>query len=433
MADAWLAPAGFGVLFALILIRVPIGIAMAIVGFGGYAMVVGVGPALSVLSSAPLRTASDTALTLLPLFILMGVAAYRSGVSDNLFAAGRMTFGHYRGGLALSTIAASAGFAAICGSSAAGAATMTRIALPPMRLAGYAEGPAAATLAVGGTLGILIPPSVALAVLGVLTEQDIGRLFVAGVVPGAMAVAMHMLVVHIIARRHPDQLPRSDRARWRERIIAYAQVWPVVLIFLFVLGGMYLGFFTPSEAAAMGAIFTMTLGFLRGQLPMAAQWKALKETCRTSAAIFVILIGAVVFGYFLAITGAPHAIANWIAGLPFSPTVTLIIILFLYLLLGCVLDSLAMIVLTVPIIFPVTQQLGYDPIWVCILIVITIELGLITPPIGLNVFVIKSMEPELRLGNVFAALLPFIAMDILRLALLVAFPVLVLWLPNSMV
>lgn len=432
MGDEWLAPAGFAALFLLIILEVPIGIAMAIIGVGGYAITVGLGPAMSVLSSAPLRTASDSALTLLPLFVLMGVAAYRSGVSDHLFHAGRKTFGHYRGGLALSTIAASAGFAAICGSSAAGAATMTRIALPPMRDAGYHDGPAAATIAVGGTLGILIPPSVALAVLGVLTEQDIGRLFMAGVVPGLMAVLMHMLVVHLVARRHPDRLPRSDRSTWTARWQAYSQVWPVVLIFLFVLGGMYLGLFTPSEAAAMGALFTMGLGWLRGQLSWRAQWAALIETCRTAAAIFVILIGAVIFGYFLAITGAPYAIVNWIAELPFSPTVTLIIILFLYLLLGCVLDSLAMIVLTVPIIFPVTQQLGYDPIWVCILIVITIELGLITPPIGLNVFVIKSMEPSLHLSQVFASVAPYIAMDIARLALLVAFPWLVLWLPNTM-
>lgn len=432
MAIEWLAPIGFALLFGLIFIQVPIGIAMAIVGMAGYALSVGLDPSFALLASAPLRTASDPGLTLLPLFILMGVAAYRSGISDHLFEAGRRSFGHFRGGLGLSTIAASAGFAAICGSSAAGAATMTRIALPPMRGAGYAEGPAAATIAVGGTLGILIPPSVALAILGVLTEQDIGKLFIAGVIPGIMAALMHMAVVHIIARRHPHLMPRAARSDWPERLSAYGQVWPVVLIFLFVLGGMYLGFFTPSEAAAMGALFTIAVGVLRGQLPAHQIWGALTETCRTSAAIFVILIGAVIFGYFLAITGAPYAIATWISDLPFNPTVTLIIILLIYLVLGCVLDSLAMIVLTVPIIFPVTQELGYDPIWVCILIVITIELGLVTPPIGLNVFVIKSMEPKLPLGRVFLSILPFIAMDLLRLGLLVAFPSLILWLPGTM-
>lgn len=432
MANEWLAPAGFAALFFLILAQVPIGIAMMIVGFAGYALAIGLDPALSVLGSAPLRTASDPALMLLPLFIMMGVAAFRSGVSDRLFEAGRKTFGHHRGGLALSTIAASAGFAAICGSSAAGAATMTRIALPPMRGAGYAEGPAAATIAVGGTLGILIPPSVALAVFGILTEQDISRLFVAGIVPGVMAVLMHMAVIHIIARRHPEVMPRGDRYSWRERTKSYALVWPVVLIFVFVLGGMYIGFFTPSEAAAMGAIFTVLLGLLRRHLPPREIWGALVETCRTSAAIFVILIGAVIFGYFLAITGAPFAIASWIGELPLPPLAILAIILLLYLVLGCVLDSLAMIVLTVPIIFPITQHLGFDPIWFGVLTVITIELGLITPPIGLNVFVIKSMETNLKLSRVFKALLPFIAMDVARLVLLVAFPILVLWLPNSM-
>lgn len=432
MANEWLAPLGFAALFLLVLLQVPIGIAMAIVGIGGYAIAVGVEPALSVLASAPLRTASDAALALLPLFVLMGVAAFRSGISTRLFEAGRNTFGHYRGGLALSTIAASAGFAAICGSSAAGAATMTRIALPPMRAAGYSDGPAAATIAVGGTLGILIPPSVALAVFGVLTEQDIGKLFIAGVIPGLLAVVMHMIVIQIIARRHPEQLPRTSRVGWGPRLRSYAQVWPVMLIFLFVLGGMYEGFFTPSEAAAMGAIFTVLLGLVRGQLSPTQIWHALTETCRTSAAIFMILIGAVIFGYFLAITGAPYAIASWISGLSIGPLGTLILILAVYLVLGCFLDSLAMIVLTVPILFPVTQQMGFDPIWFGVLTVITIELGLITPPIGLNVFVIKSMERSLPLGKVFAALLPFIAMDIARLALLVAFPALILWLPNSM-
>lgn len=432
MANEWLAPAGFAALFILILMQVPIGVAMAIVGVVGYALIVGLDPAISVLSSAPLRTASDTALTLLPLFILMGVAAYRSGVSDRLFDAGRKTFGHYRGGLALSTIAASAGFAAICGSSAAGAATMTRIALPPMREAGYAEGPAAATIAVGGTLGILIPPSVALAVFGVLTEQDIGKLFIAGIIPGLMAVLMHMAVIQFIAYRQPDLMPRAVRTGWHDRVKSYVQIWPVAMIFMFVLGGMYLGFFTPSEAAAMGALFTVLLGIIRGHLSPKELWAALTESCRTSAAIFMILIGAVIFGYFLAITGAPYAIATWISGLPLGPTAILAIILMLYLILGCFLDSLAMIVLTVPILFPITQQMGYDPIWFGILTVITIELGLITPPIGLNVFVIKSIERELKLGQVFVAILPFIAMDILRLVILAAFPALVLWLPNLM-
>ncbi len=225
---------------------------------------------------------------------------------------------------------------------------MTRIALPPMRGAGYAEGPAAATIAVGGTLGILIPPSVALAVYGILTEQDISRLFVAGIIPGAMAVVMHMAIIHFIARRNPDLMPRSERYSWRERAKAYVLVWPVALIFIFVLGGMYFGLFTPSEAAAMGAIFTVLLGLFRRHLRPGEIWGALVETCQTSAAIFVILIGAVVFGYFLAITGAPYEIASWIGGLPLPPLAILAVILALYLVLGCVLDSLAMIVLTVP-------------------------------------------------------------------------------------
>lgn len=432
MENELLAPLGFVALFALMVLQVPIGIAMIVAGFGGYALVVGFSPALAVVASAPLRTASDPALALLPLFILMGVVAFSSGISARLFDAGLKTFGHRRGGLALSTIAASAGFAAICGSSAAGAATMTKIALTPMREAGYEDGTAAATIAVGGTLGILIPPSVALAVFGILTEQDIGKLFVAGLVPGLMAVVLHMVVISIMARVSPDRLPVGEHFGWNARFKAYAQVWPVVLIFLFVLGGMYAGFFTPTEAAAMGAAFTVLIGVVRRQLSARQIWSALLETCRTSAAIFVILIGAIIFGYFLAITGAPNAIAQWTASLSLPPLAILAVILLIYLVLGCFLDSLGMIVLTVPVIFPVILNLGFDPIWFGVLVVIAVELGLITPPIGLNIFVIKGMDPTLSLPRVYRGVLPFIAMDIVRLVVLVLFPWLVLVLPNTM-
>lgn len=432
MPNELLAPVGFLALFVLMLAQIPIGIAMAIVGFTGYAAVVGLGPALSVLASAPIRTASDPALALLPLFVLMGVLAFRSGISGRLFDSGLKTFGHWRGGLALSTIAASAGFAAICGSSAASAATMTKIALPPMKDSGYDQGIAAATIAVGGTLGILIPPSVALAVFGILTEQDIARLFLAGVVPGILAVAMHMAVILLVSRFRPDSLPRGARYSWHDRFAAYSKVWPVVLIFLLVLGGMYYGYFTPTEAAAMGAIFTLAIGILRGHLPASEIFASLVETCRTSASIFVILIGAVIFGYFLAVTGATHAIAAWIGGLDLPPLVILALILFGYVILGCFLDSLAMIVLTVPVVFPIIQNLGFDPIWFGVLVVITIELGLITPPVGLNVFVIKSIDPSLRLGSIYRGVIPFVAMDVVRLMLLTAVPWLILALPNSM-
>lgn len=432
MPNELLAPVGFLALFVLMLAQIPIGIAMAIVGFTGYAAVVGLGPAMSVLASAPIRTASDPALALLPLFVLMGVVAFRSGISGRLFDSGLKTFGHWRGGLALSTIAASAGFAAICGSSAASAATMTKIALPPMKDSGYDQGIAAATIAVGGTLGILIPPSVALAVFGILTEQDIARLFLAGVVPGILAVVMHMTVILLVSRIWPDSLPRGARFSWRDRFAAYSKVWPVVLIFLLVLGGMYYGYFTPTEAAAMGAIFTLAIGVLRGHMPVSEIFASLVETCRTSASIFLILIGAVIFGYFLAVTGATHAIAGWIGGLDLPPLVILALILFGYVILGCFLDSLAMIVLTVPLVFPIIQNLGFDPIWFGVLVVITIELGLITPPVGLNVFVIKSIDPSLRLGSIYRGVIPFVAMDVVRLALLTAVPWLILALPNSM-
>jgi len=422
----------FALLFILVLARIPIGVSMAVSGAVGYMSVVGLKPALSVLASTPIRTAVDPALGLIPLFILMGTAATASGLSADLYRAGRYWVGHFKGGLAIATIAASAGFAALCGSSVAGAATMSKIALPPMRSFGYDSGLAAGTVAAGGTLGILIPPSVALALYGILTEQDIRLLFIAGILPGVLAVAMHMITIAVIARLYPGQLPAAERVGWGDRFASLVPLMPVAAIFVSVIGGMYGGLFTPTEAAAIGAVLTIAAGFARRSLGMAQLFDALIEAARLTASVFLILIGALIFGYFLAITRVPQDIAAYVGLLGLGVHGTLIVLLIGYLLLGCILDSLAMIVLTIPIVFPMVVSLGIDPIWFGVLVVVAIEVGLISPPIGMNVFVISNVEKDIPITRIFRGVLPFVAADIARLALMLAFPALVLFLPRLM-
>jgi tripartite ATP-independent transporter DctM subunit len=420
---------GFIALFAMIMIRVPIGIAMGLVGVGGFAAITGLTPALNLLKTSPVRTVTDYNLSLIPMFILMGVLATHSGMSRELFRAGHAWLGRFRGGLALATIGACAGFAAICGSSVATAATMSRIALPEMRRFGYRDDVATGVVAAGGTLGILIPPSVVLAVYAFITEQDVGKLFVAGIVPGLLAVVMYMLTVQLAYGR---SLPAGEPVSWRERFAALRGVWAVLLLFLAIIGGIYAGIVTPTEAAAAGAFLTALIGVLRRRLNLQTLMLSLIEALRTSVAIFTILIGALLFGYFLAITQTPQKITGFLIALELGNYGTLVIILAFFVLLGCILDAMAMIILLVPIVFPVIQTLGFDPIWFGIIIVMTVELGLITPPVGMNVFVINSIAPDTSLIGIFRGVLPFVLTDLLRLALLILFPAIVLFLPQTM-
>jgi tripartite ATP-independent transporter DctM subunit len=420
---------GFIALFAMIMIRVPIGIAMGLVGVGGFAAITGLTPALNLLKTSPVRTVTDYNLSLIPMFILMGVLATYSGMSRELFRAGHAWLGRFRGGLALATIGACAGFAAICGSSVATAATMSRNALPEMRRFGYRDDVATGVVAAGGTLGILIPPSVVLAVYAFITEQDVGKLFVAGIVPGLLAVVMYMLTVQLAYGR---SLPAGEPVNWRERFAALRGVWAVLLLFLAIIGGIYAGIVTPTEAAAAGAFLTALIGVLRPRLNLQTLMLSLIEALRTSVAIFTILIGALLFGYFLAITQTPQKITGFLIALELGNYGTLVIILAFFVLLGCILDAMAMIILLVPIVFPVIQTLGFDPIWFGIIIVMTVELGLITPPVGMNVFVINSIAPDTSLIGIFRGVLPFVLTDLLRLALLILFPAIVLFLPQTM-
>jgi C4-dicarboxylate transporter DctM subunit len=423
------AVVGFAALFALMVLGVPVGVAMGLVGVGGFAAVVGIWPALNLLAQSPIRTVTDYNLGLIPFFILMGVFATNSGMSRELFRAGHAWFGGFRGGLALSTISACAGVAAICGSSVATAATMTKVALPEMKRFGYRDDIATGVIAAGGTLGILIPPSVVLAVYAYITEQDIGRLFIAGVVPGLLAVAMYMLTVRIAYRR---SLPAGGRFNLPEAVRSLAGIWAVLLLFILIIGSIYMGVVTPTEAAALGAVATALIGMIRRRLSASAIMDSLVEALRTSVAIYTVLIGAILFGYFLAVTQTPQKIAAWMTALDLGAHGTLTLILALFLFMGCILDAMAMVILLVPIVYPVVMQLGFDPIWFGVIIVMTVELGLITPPVGMNVYVINGIARDISLPTIFKGVAPFIVTDVLRLALLVAFPIIVVWLPQTM-
>ena len=420
---------GFVALFALLLVRVPIGVALGLVGLGGFAMIRGIGPALNLLASAPVRTVTDFNLTLVPFFILMGILATNSGMSREMFRAANSWFGQFRGGLALSTVAACGGFSAICGSSVATAATMTKVALPEMRRHGYREDVATGVIAAGGTLGSMIPPSVILVIYAYITENDVGQLFIAGVIPGLLAVLLYMGTILTMHRRG---LPAGTPFDWREALAALAPIWAVTLLFIAVIGVIYTGIATPTEAAAVGAFVTLVIGVVRRRLSFRTILDSLIEALRTSVSVYTVLIGAVLFGYFLAITRAPQKLTDWLVGLDFSAYGTLGLILLAFILAGCILDTMAMILLLVPIVYPVVISLGFDPIWFGIIVVMVAELGMISPPVGINVFVINTIARDVKLTTIFRGVIPFIVTDLLRLVLLIAFPALVLWLPSTM-
>jgi tripartite ATP-independent transporter DctM subunit len=360
----------------------------------------------------------------------MGAFASHSGMSRELFAAGRAWLGHRRGGLAYASIAACAGFAAINGSSVATAATMTQVALPEMRKSGYDAGFSAGLIAAGGTLGIMIPPSVIFVLYGIMTETDISKLFAAGIVPGLMAVLFYFAVVQFIGWRRPASMPLGEPHSWPERFSSLKDLWAVLLLFVFVLGGIYRGWFTVQEAAGIGAAGTLCIGMLRGRLRWPQIRAALIDALRVSSAIMLIVVGAYLFGYFLTITQFTQKAVAFLTTLPIGAYGVLALIMVGYLILGAVMDELAMILLTVPIVFPAMMQLGFDPVWFGVIIVMAVTFGMICPPVGMNVFVINSIARDIPLGRIYRGTMPFIAVDVLRLVLLCAFPALSLWLPG---
>jgi C4-dicarboxylate transporter DctM subunit len=432
MSTEAVAVIGFVVLFVLMLLRVPVGMAMGLVGVSGFAYLNGGGPALKIVGHTSMRTVTDWNFAVIPMFLLMGSFATTSGMSRELFRAGNAFLGHLRGGLGIATIAACGGFAAICGSSVATAATFSRVAYPEMRRYGYPQSFATGVIAAGGTLGIMIPPSTVFAVYGLITEQDVGKLFIAGVVPGILAIAMYMATITAIGVIRPNFLPAGPRSTWRERLEAMRDIWATLILFAFVIGGIYGGLFTATEAAGMGAAGAFIIGVVRRRLSLADIRRSLLEATRTTAAVFTVLIGAILFGYFLTITQTPQNVTAFLTGLGIGKYGVLALIMLMYLVLGCLMDALAMIILTVPIVFPVIVALGFDPIWFGVIIVMTVELGLIHPPVGMNIFVIKSVVEDVKISTIFYGVLPFIITDLIRLVILIAFPIIALWLPSHM-
>ncbi|GGE21075.1 TRAP transporter, DctM subunit [Gemmobacter megaterium] len=425
-------PIGLMVLFGLLFAGIPISFSLVIVGVLGVASIIGVDPAMAMLGQVFFDSARSYTLSVVPLFLLMGNLIVQSGVADEIYDAAYAWLRHRRGGLAMATIAACGGFGSVCGSSLATAATMGRIALPAMRRHGYSDSLATGAIAAGGTLGIIIPPSVILVIYGILTQQDIGKLFLAGLIPGLMGVIGYMLAVRLSLWMRPEQLVSEEKLPLAARIAALKGVLPAMALFAFVLGGIYLGAFTATEAAGMGAAGALILTAIRGKLTLRATLTTLFDTGKTTAAMFFILIGALYFMNYVNLSGLSSDMRRFVMALDLPPVGVIILIGIMLLILGALLESLSMVMLVVPVLFPIVTQLGYDPIWFGIFIVVAAELSYITPPMGMNVFVLRVVARDVPVGQIFAGVTPFVLMDLVRLALLVAVPWLVLVIPNSM-
>jgi tripartite ATP-independent transporter DctM subunit len=424
----------FGGVLILLVLRVPVAIAMLVTGAAGYAAILGLSPLLATLKSLPFTRFSSYTLSIIPLFLLMGEFATRSGMNTSLFGAARAWLGHRPGGLAMATIGGCAAFGALCGSSIATAATMSHVAGPEMRKHGYSGALTTGTLAGGGTLGILIPPSVILVIYALYTEQSIGALFIAAIVPGVLAVLGYMAVIRIYVAIVPGAAPPAARIPWPQRWAASRQVWPAALVFFVVVGGIYDGWFTPTEAAAIGAVSVGLLGVVQGRICWPQFVEAVRGTAVTTALIFLILLGAELFSAALALTRMPAELSLRIVSLDVSPWLIMTMILVIYLVLGCVLESLAMVLLTLPVFTPVilALDLGMSPaqtaIWFGIMVLIAVEVGMISPPFGLNLFVINSMADGVSMGRTYVGVAGFCISDVVRLGLLMAFPQIALWL-----
>jgi C4-dicarboxylate transporter, DctM subunit len=425
----------FPALLLLIFVRVPIGLAMFIVGFVGYVLVTGdTRMPLARLKSGAYSTFANESLAIVPMFLLMGYFATISGMSQALFRAAAAFVGHRRGGVGIAAVASCAGFGAICGSSLATAATMGRVALPELKHFGYHGGISTALLAAGGTLGILIPPSIVLVIYAILAEQNIAKLFLAAFIPGLLAMAGYMIVIAIYVRLYPDRAGVGERLPMAERMHHLFAVWPVLLVFIAVVGGIYGGIFTPTEGAAVGALGTGLIALANGGLNGKTILASFTSTARSTAMIFFIVFGAAFYNSFLALTQVPNALSDWVGGLPIPPIAVLLVMLAIYLVLGCFMDSLSMILLTIPIFFPMIMALDFGmpsehvAIWFGILVLIVVETGLITPPVGLNLFIINAMDRATPIIETYKAVAFFVLSDLIRVGILIAFPAITLFL-----
>ncbi|GGB99677.1 C4-dicarboxylate ABC transporter permease [Marivita lacus] len=435
MTNIELALWSFPVLLVLVFLRAPIALAMIGIGVAGTYLVIGTSMmTMNQLKTLTYGTFSNYSFSIIPLFLLMGQFATLSGMSAALFRAAESFLGHRKGGVAMSAVGACAGFGAICGSSLATAATMGQVALPELRRYGYPGSLATGALAAGGTLGILIPPSVILVIYAILAEQNIEKLFVAALIPGILAAIGYMIAISVWVHWSPNSAAVKDRVPWGQRMTALGQVWPVIGIFVTVVGGIYAGIFTPTEAAAVGAAGTGLVAFASGQMTWGKLNQAILSTAASSAMIFLIILGAGIYNNFLSLTQLPQTASVWVGDQGFSPWFVLTLVLLMYLLFGCVMDSLSMVLLTVPIIFPIMSVLdfGMSPndfgLWFGILILIVVEVGLITPPVGMNLFIINSMDKDTPIGQTYKGALPFVLTDIVRVVILAAFPPITLWL-----
>ncbi|UPQ90294.1 TRAP transporter large permease [Vibrio sinaloensis] len=425
---------GFAVLIALILLRLPLAFAMGVIGFIGFWYINDYNwtAAMSMAARRIIDTGQDYGLSVIPLFILMGNFVTKAGISNELYRACNAFVGHRRGGLSMSTILACGGFSAICGSSLATSATMSKVAMPPMRKYGYSDGLASASIAAGGTLGILIPPSVMLVIYGLLTETSIRELFAAGFLPGLLGIGLYLAAVQWVVARKPDSAPPGERVSWKDRFIALKGIFSTLLLFVIVMGGIYIGAFTPTEAAGIGACGAFALAAVRGKLNYAVVREILIDTAKTSASLFAVVISALILSNFVNRAGLPMALVELIQTANVTPMMALGIILLIYIILGCVFESMSMMLLTVPIFFPVIVELGFDPIWFGIIVVVVTEISLITPPVGLNVFVLSGLIKDINTATIFRGVLPFWVADMVRLALIVLVPAIALYLPNML-
>jgi C4-dicarboxylate transporter, DctM subunit len=423
---------GFGVVFALLFLGAPIAFGMALVGFAGFAWFTNLHAALAMLGQISFQTTISDELSVLPLFILMGSFINHAGLGQELYDCANSFLGHRRGGLAMATVAACGGFAAVSGSSMATAATMSKVAMPAMRRYGYGDSLAAGSIAAGGTLGILIPPSVIMVLYGIMTSTDIGKLFIAGIVPGIIGVTFYILAIATVTWLDPKLGPPGERSNWSQRLHALSKIWGVLMLFLIVMGGIYFGLFTPTEAAGIGSGGAFLFAIARRKLTWRILFDVLVETARTSAMMFTLLIGAIIFSNFINIAGLPSQLSTWLDAFGAAPITVILVILAIYIVLGCLLESLSMILLTIPIFFPIVKSLGFDPVWFGVIIVVVVEIGMITPPIGLNVFVLKATLKDVPVTTIFRGVGYFIVADIVRLALFVFVPQIVLFLPALM-
>jgi tripartite ATP-independent transporter DctM subunit len=419
-------------LFAMLLLsfmRVPIALSMGLIGFAGLWWMKGVGPSMASVTTVVYESGFQYTLSVVPLFILMGNFVTRAGMSRELYRAAFTFVGHLRGGLAMATVLACAGFGAICGSSIATAATMTKVAYPSMREHGYSDELAAGSIAAGGTLGILIPPSTIMVIYGLMTQTNIGKLFAAGILPGAVATLLLCLAVQYITWRDPKAGPRAERTSWVERLRAVREIWAVAALFAIVMGGIYGGVFTATEGAGIGAFGAFCFALARRALNWKSLIEVLTESARTTGMLFMILVGALVFANFINYTSLPDDLKNFVTRYEVHPMMVMAAICVIYVLLGTAMEELSMILLTVPVFFPLVTHLGFDPVYFGIIIVVVVEIGLISPPVGMNMFVVRSLLPNVSTTTIFRGVTPFVVADVIRLAILVAFPAISLWLP----